>query len=340
MKERIFVILLIQVVCSCSPGYISKINRTDKPDEYQSRQPDYSQLYYWAAHPDKKDPSDSVSKIAVIKQRDTTVDVFFLHPTTFTDAFNGVTNADLFNDTLNAKTDYSSILYQASIFNEQKNIFAPRYRQANINMYYYSDTNLSRKAFDTAYADVKNAFVHYLSLKRNKPVIIAAHSQGTQHAARLIKEFFDDKELQDKLVIAYLIGMPIPKNLYTKIKPCTDSSQTGCFVSWRTFREQYEGPEYLKREPAVVVTNPLTWTSDTTTASKNNHLGALLYNYNKKINAPSNARIHNNILWISRPRFPGSFLYTSKNYHVGDYNLFYFNIRKDVGRRINNYLIR
>jgi hypothetical protein len=340
MKEKMFILLLILVAYSCSPSYISKINTSDKPAGYQREEPDYNQLYFWAAHPDKKDPSDSVSIIVDLKQRDTTVDVFFLHPTTFTEAFHGVTNADIFNDTLNAKTDYSSILYQASIFNEQKNIFAPRYRQANINMYYFSDTSLARKAFDTAYADVKNSFLHYLSLNRNKPIIIAAHSQGTQHAARLIKEFFDDKDLQDKLVIAYLIGMPIPKNLYTKIKPCTDSSQTGCFVSWRTFREEFEGPEYLKREPAVVVINPLTWTNDTTTASKNNHLGALLYNYNKKIKAPSSATIHNNILWISRPKFPGSFLYTSKNYHVGDFNLFYFNIRKDVSRRINNYLAR
>jgi hypothetical protein len=340
MNNKSIIILLILVAFSCSPSYISKISTSDKPIVKGNGVPDYNHLYYWAAHPDKKDPSDSISSVLQLVQRDTTADVFFLHPTTYTTSFNGYTNADIHNDTLNAKTDYSSILYQASIFNEQENIFAPRYRQANINMYYFSDTAMAKKAFDTAYSDIKKAFLHYLGLNRNKPIILAAHSQGTQHAARLIKEFFDGTALQQKLVLAYLVGMPVPQNVYTNIKPCTDSTQTGCFVSWRTFRERYEGPDYIKLEPPVVVINPLTWNTDSSTAAKSNHLGALLYNFNKRIPAPNNATVHNNILWVSRPKFPGSFLYTAKNYHVGDFNLFYFNIRKDVSRRLMYYLNR
>ena len=43
----------------------------------------------------------------------------------------------ILNDqSLNAKTDYSTILYQASAFNEYR-VFAPRYRQAHLRSYYY-----------------------------------------------------------------------------------------------------------------------------------------------------------------------------------------------------------
>ena len=98
--------------------------------------PDYSNLDYWAAHPDKWDPSDTVPKPLVTNPMEKVADVFFLHPTTLTgERTNGVTNAQIDDSLLNYKTDYSPILYQASVFNERARIFAPRYRQAHIGMY-------------------------------------------------------------------------------------------------------------------------------------------------------------------------------------------------------------
>ena len=52
------------------------------------------------------------------------------------------------------------------------------------------------------------------------------------------------------------------------------------------------------------------------------------------------AQVEGGALWISHPRVPGSFLYTSKNYHAGDINLFYVDIRKDVSRRIDQYMLK
>lgn len=337
MKQYTHLIFVILLIYSCSPGYYTKINNSGANNSIIDGIPNYGRLDYWAAHPDKWDPADSISQAVTDKQRDTGVDVFFLHPTTFTSAFKGVLNGELTNDTLNAKTDYSSILYQASVFNSQQNIFAPRYRQAHIMMYFYEDSLRAKQAFDTAYADVKKAFEYYLSLKRNKPFVIAAHSQGTQHAKRLITEMIDQTELREKMIAAYLIGMPIAEGSFKTILSCKDSTQTGCYVSWRTYRENYIGPDYIKKEGRVTVTNPLNWTTDTTIADRSMHKGALLMNYHKKIPAPNNARVSGNVLWISKPRFPGSAFYVSKNYHVGDYNLFYFNIREDVIRRIQYY---
>ena len=330
------VLVLMSVILgfSCSPSYYRKISGS--PNNL-SDQPDYSNLEFWAAHPFKRDPSDSISSGIHDAYKDSVVDVFFLHPTTFTDPKRvEEINASLADDTLNTKTDYSSILYQASVFNADARVFAPRYRQAHIQMYFYSDTVKARQAFELAYSDVRNAFIYYLEHYNNgRPIIIASHSQGTTHAKRLMAEFFDGQTLKNRLVVAYLLGIYVDKNQFQTIPLCTDSLMTGCYVSWRTFRRDYEGPDYIALEPnTAAVVNPLTWTIDSSIAPKSLNKGALLYKYNKVFTHTNDAQIKGNILWISRPKFPGGVLYKSKNYHVGDINIFYLNIREDVRRRI------
>ena len=125
------------------------------------KKPDYNNLDYWAAHPWKKDLSDSVPKpLRNSYISDSSVDVFFLHPTTLTDKNDSRRNADIDDAAINSKTDYSTILYQASAFNEQTRVFAPRYRQAHLRAYYTGDT-AAKIAFELAYQDVKNAFQYY-----------------------------------------------------------------------------------------------------------------------------------------------------------------------------------
>jgi hypothetical protein len=68
---------------------------------------------------------------------------------------------------------------------------------------------------------------------------------------------------------------------------------------------------------------------------KEEHNGAVLYNLNKVYPNTQTTQKEGSALWISHPKFPGSFLYLNKNYHAGDINLFYVDIRKDVSRRIN-----
>jgi Protein of unknown function (DUF3089) len=329
-------VLSLLFLISCHPSYYKKVS-VSHISSVAVGGPDYSSLEFWAANPFKRDPSDSVSADIHDLYRDSAVDVFFLHPTTFTDkARVDELNASLSDDTLNAKTDYSSILYQASVFNADARIFAPRYRQAHIGMYFYPDTAKAKRAFELAYSDIRKAFVYYLEHYNNgRPIIIASHSQGTTHAKRLISEFFDGKPLKNRLVVAYLLGIYVDQNQFQTIPVCKDSTSTGCFVSWRTFRRDYDGPEYISREPqTAAVVNPLLWTSDSTIAPSNLNKGAILYKFNKVFPTTNDAQVRGNILWISKPRFPGGRLYRSKNYHVGDINLFYLNIREDARRRI------
>jgi hypothetical protein len=291
---------------------------------------DYSELSNWAAHPWKQDPSDSVPEpLRKDYHADSSVDVFFIHPTTYTNPEKQFGwNAPVDDTALNNKTDRSTILYQASIFNEAGRVFAPRYRQANLGAYFTEDTATALEAFDRAYKDVKAAFQYYLEHYNNgRPIIIASHSQGTTHAKRLLKEFFDGKPLQHQLVAAYLVGMAVEPDYFTSIPVCQTPDETGCVCSWRTFKEDYE-PFYVQQEKfRAVVTNPLTWNINEPVASRSENKGAVLLKFNKVIPHPVNAEVHDGVLWVDKPHFFGNVFFMNKNYHIGDYNLFYMNVR-------------
>lgn len=324
---------------SCSPKY--QPYKGDQSFETPTGIPNYNKLEYWAAHPDKKDPSDSIpSPLNKNIPTEKSADVFFLHPTIFTDKDEtDQLNAKIDDPYINKKTDYTSILYQASVFNETCYIYAPRYRQAHLQMYYISDTIKAKAAFELAYQDIKSAFLVFLETRhKGSPIIIASHSQGTTHAKRLLKEFLDGTDLNKNLAVAYILGIPVEKNYFQNLVPCKDSTETGCFVGWRTYRTGYEKDYISAGDTSITVINPLLWTSDPLKAGKQLHKGAVLYNFNKVYTHTLNSQISGNVLWISKPKFPGSLFYTTKNYHAGDFNLFYVDIREDVKRRIRIHL--
>jgi hypothetical protein len=342
-RQRLFSTLLLcalLVFGACAPAWKKKVHQyTFKSTDGK---PDYAKLDYWAAHPAKWDPSDSVPRPlrngAVAEK---IADVFFIHPSTYTGKKDPAQwNARIDSAELNAFTDYTSILYQASVFNEQCRIFAPRYRQAHLQAFFTEKKLNALQSFELAYQDVKKAFDYYLKNENNgRPIIIAAHSQGTIHAGRLLQDFFEKKILQQQLVAAYIVGMPLPKNYFKTMQPCRGENETGCVAGWRTFREGYL-PDYVQKEDTgySFVVNPLNWqvTEGLVPASANK--GSVLKKFNKIYYNTCNAQVKGNVLWASRPKFPFSFLIKEKNYHVGDINLFYVNIRNNVRLRLAEYM--
>lgn len=343
MKQLFFCFYIIIILTSCNNKYHKYVGNYNFKST--DGKPDYSNLNYWAAHPYKHDASDSMPKsIAKKYVTDSLVDIFFIHPTTYVQAQkNFGNNASIDDAELNAKTDYSTILYQASIFNTIGRVFSPRYRQASLQAYYpltSLDTLEAANAFELAYQDIKTAFSYYLQNNNNgKPMIIAAHSQGTTHAKRLLKEFFDGKPLQNKLVAAYLVGIPVETNWFDNITACNLPTQTGCVCSWRTFKDGYQ-PNYIAKEKSVIVTNPLTWDKAKPLAERATNKGSILLNFNKLVPKVAEAKVVGNILWTSKPRFFGNLFFTGKNYHIADYNLYYLSIKQNAKERINAYFKR
>jgi hypothetical protein len=340
-RINVFYLLINLIITSCSNKYHKHIK------EYnfiaQDGKPDYADLNYWAAHPYKHNTSDSVPKpLRSNYSKDSTVDVFFVHPTTYSDKEKSQGwNAAIDNAELNAKTDYSTILYQASIFNAIGRIFAPRYRQANYWCYFpisKDDSIQAKAAFEIAYQDVKTAFEYYLKNYNNgRPIIIAAHSQGTTHAKRLLKEYFENNTLKNKLVVAYIVGIPIEPNYFSDLKACINPNQTGCYCGWRTLQEGYKPAYMLSEKYNAVVTNPLTWDSSKPNADRRLNEGAVLLKFNKIIKDVAAANIDGGALFTPKPKFFGNVFFKSKNYHVADYNLYYMSIRKNAAQRINAF---
>lgn len=341
MKMLPPLICLLALTCACNRGYRQYISRYHFPA--QDSIPDYSQAAFWAASPYIHDPSDSVPRpLRADYRQDTAADVFFIHPTTYVDKkMKEGWNADIRDPDLAAKTDYSSILYQASIFNASGRVFAPRYRQANYYAYFpktAADTAAAIAAFNLAYSDVRAAFLYYLKYENHgRPIILAAHSQGTTHALRLMKEFFDGKPLARQLVVAYLAGMALPDGYFAHIPLCKTPVQTSCACSWRTLREGYL-PDYVENEKdSALVTNPISWTDSTSFVDRNRNEGSILMNFNRLPAHVAGARIHSGVLWTGRLHFFGSFLYRTRNYHIADMNLFYRNIRDNISVRLRHY---
>lgn len=316
-------------------------------EEITKISPDYSNSKNWAALPTKEDMADKTPNDNIVdKQAEAAADVFFLHPTTYTfDKNNKDWNGDLNDSELNKKTDETTILHQASIFNGAGRVYAPRYRQVHLYAFYTEDEAEKKhagKAYELAYQDLKAAFEYYLkNYNEDRPIIIAAHSQGAGHGIRLIKEFFDGTPLQKKLITAYLVGWPVENDAFEKIKVCETPEEIGCFCSWRSFKSgHYPTKRFYQEDNNIAVTNPLSWTTNSTLAPKELNEGAVLLKYEKIYPELADAQVENGVLWVHKPKFPGSFLYTKKNYHVADLNFFWMNVRKNAADRVDVYLMK
>lgn len=310
--------------------------------------PDYSLEKNWAALPTKKDSADALPDASLKDgQADAPVDVFFIHPTLY---FKGKSwNADVDDQQTNGLVDKYTIRQQASVFNGSCKVYAPRYRQATLATFSDSKGN-GRKALDTAYNDIRSAFLYYLAhYNHGRPIIIASHSQGTFHAQKLLKEFFEnDPKLRKQLVAAYLIGGSVAQHMFVNIPQGDSASQTGCFVAWhsrkwgtnfapKNARNQY-WPAYDNTENYACV-NPLTWRSDTTYAPASLNHGSVPKSFDRLDKGIADAKISpNRILWVHAPAAKG--YNKGSNYHVMDYSLFWMNIRENVAVRVAAYLAK
>ncbi len=302
--------------------------------------PSYAEARNWAALPTTCDAADAVPRKTTLRDAQATAeaDVFFVHPTTYLRPKSW--NADPARTRLNRFTDRSTIRNQASVFNAAARIYAPRYRQATLYSFFDSTAEgNSRKALNLAYTDVRAAFQYYLThYNQGRPIIIAGHSQGTDHAIRLLHEFFDhDPKLRRRLVAAYLIGFKVRANEYQTIRRCPDSLATGCFVSYNSVATGNDFEPF--RNSAV--TNPLTWTSDTLLAPASLNRGGVSQRFRHIDPHVTDAKIHQGLLWVTPPhkwgypRFllPGVWV-MRHSYHIADYSLFYMNIRENAKARV------
>lgn len=337
---KYFLILGMQGVVLTSCIFpLRKFDKARKP-----KAPDYSKTETWAALPDKKDKADlTIPNTPIVDlQNEAKADVFFIHPTTYRIGFtwNGV----LKRKRVNKRTDNLPIRYQASVFNGSCKVYAPRYRQASLVTYLEKKGN-APKVFAFAYQDIKQAFIYYIKNYNNgRPFIIASHSQGTDHAVRLINEFIKkDSVLYKQFITAYLMGRPVSKESITVIPQCNTAEDCGCFNTWNAVPW---GDQLLFRQDAgvLVCTNPLTWKTDTVYAPHTLNKGSLPLNCKTLDINLADAKISDKgLLWVHRPKNKTNkdYMYvTSESFHNIEYSLFYINIRENVKQRVDAYFLK
>jgi pimeloyl-ACP methyl ester carboxylesterase len=273
--------------------------------------PDYNNAYFWVAHPDKKDTSDLVPMELDISDdlANKDVDVFFVHSTGFVGP--GGWNSTMEIENSEAQSIEYMLSSMASIFNGCCNIYAPHYREANIQSFMPEKFEFGTQALDLAYQDVAQAFDYYLQhFNQGRPFIVVGHSQGTTHALRILEEKVDNTPLYQQLVAAYVVGYWLPNDKFSRsfeqITPCVAADQTGCIVSYDTYGQDGQldanVPHWYKTgwessqledgsiKPTLCV-NPLSWTNTLDKVSQKAHLGAMPVEFKR---TPVNMLLANN----------------------------------------------
>ena len=335
MRINFYTLLFFFIFINCKTAYKTSAFDEDK----LPAKPIYSKNESWAVLPGKY-PKDLIQITGDYIEKQ--ADVFYIYPTLFSDRKNPSLNADIFDEDFRKEIIQKAIKYQASAWVSSANLYAPFYRQAHYRIFSepFSIVDLRNEspgigAWNLAYEDLKNAFEYYLENYNNgKPIIIATHSQGTMHAIQLMKDYFDEKPLKEKLVAAYLIGIRILPNEFKSIKPMINPDDVGGFVSWNTYKMNNLPKE--KWFKGGVTTNPISWNTKNYSLYEE-HKG-LLFKDGKIYSNSLKVEVSDGILWSTVPKIPGRiFLSLVKNYHYADINLFWLDISKNSQKRVDQW---
>jgi hypothetical protein len=311
--------------------------------------PDYSKADGWIARPDI--PHNAAGWLPDGVERGATgpAAVFYIHPTTYLRSDRW--NAPLYESDSGSR-DQLFVQSQASAFNGAGEVWAPRYRQAAYGAFLLKSSD-AQKALDLAYSDVSAAFDAFLAaVGADQPIILAGHSQGALHLMRLLRD--RKTALNHRLVAAYVVGWPIDTHSDLPalgFPACTAPAQTGCVLSWMTFRGPpnpslilqdwqetagFNGEEHRKQD--ILCVNPITGTKG----------GAAQPSANPGTLVPTSdftsatleerivgAHCSDGLLMLSGdvPNL-GPFVLPGNNYHVYDYAMFWGAIRRDSERRL------
>jgi len=316
--------------------------------------PDYEQASNWIARPGLAgDPSQWLPVGDPPGAADAPkAQVFYIHPTTYLER-------DRWNAPLDpgGETEFRTRLFvqsQASAFNQNGVIWAPRYRQAAYGAFLLKSED-AQEALNFAYRDVAAAFDEFIRrVPKESPIILAAHSQGALHLERLLREKVAGQPVAKRIVAAYVVGWPISTSADLPalgLPACTASAQAGCILSWMTFGspanpgimldawKKTRGLNGGERRPRdVLCVNPITGTVNGTGAPRENG-GTLVpsADLSSATLQPGLVGAHCDkglLVLDGIPPFLGPYVLPGNNYHVYDYALFWGAVRRDVGQRL------
>lgn len=379
----IALVIAVAVAWRLNPGWFMRAALVPR-EEFVPPAPPAENIYgdvrMWIARPDMTEdnpslwtprvsPPDSAGRGAapdaeparfVPEEERGTAAVFFIHPTSYLS--NAHWNAPLDDDEANWRAGLF-VRSQSSAFASAGEVWAPRYRQATMGAFLTRDVVTANRALDAAYADVEAAFDQFLEdIGPRRPIILAGHSQGSLHLARLMRQRVQDNPIARRIVAAYVIGWPISVEHDLPrmgLPACEEADSSNCILAWQSFAEPAE-PEMIlevfdatigfdresRRGSRMLCVNPITGVRDGT-AERAQNLGTLVPDTSLRdatmgpgatgARCDDPAAGGRGLLLIGQGPSLGGYLLPGNNYHVYDYALFWRNIRADARRRWDAY---
>jgi hypothetical protein len=281
--------------------------------------------------------------------------VFFIHPTSFLDRSQW--NAPI-DDSESQQRARLFVRHQASVFNGIGDVWAPKYRQATFGAFLTTKED-AEKALDFAYRDVLAAFEAFLKqAEEDRPIILAAHSQGSLHLTTLLRERVAGTPLAKRIVAAYVVGWPISMTADLELlglPACDTAGQPGCILSWQSFGEPADpkmvtdvydasvAPNGKRRAGSkMLCVNPVTGTMGGEAPAEAN-LGTIIPNAEltegelKVGGVPARCDVSGFLLTGEDVLKLPPYVLPGNNYHVFDYALFWSNVRSDAEARLKSF---
>ena len=299
--------------------------------------PDYSDAANWA--------------YLETENTDKTADVFFICPSVYGGS-DDACNMSL-SDADTKESFVGAINMEKGIYDADSRFFAPYYRQIGLNVYDMPEAD-REPYLETAYADVRDAFLYYMdNYNEGRPIVLAGFSQGADMCLRLMKDLFDDEALTDQLVACYAIGWRITEEdmaEYPQLKMAAGESDTGVIVSFNSEAEDITDSLVIPEGTKTFAINPLNWKTDSTPADKSQNLGACFTDYSGEITSEipeltgayiDETRGALKVPDVSPEDYPaGLSIFTDGVYHLYDYQFFYRNLQDNVQTRILTFTMQ
>lgn len=168
------------------------------------------------------------------------IDCFYVYPTVSTDP---TPNSDMTID----EAERRVVAIQFARFRNVCRPFAPMYRQVTLSaLRQFMSGQTPAVDRELAYNDVKAAWDWYLAHEnKGRGVVLIGHSQGSGVIQELVKREIDGKPVQKLIVGVMPIGSNVPvdeKGMFGSIPSCSAKGQTGCLVSYVSFRAETPPP--------------------------------------------------------------------------------------------------
>jgi hypothetical protein len=221
------------------------------------RAPNYTNASDWLCLPGRRDvcstplPTTALNPNGYGSTGPSTVaaspplDCFYVYPTVSGDR--GL-NSDLVPD----GSERGAAQSQFARFAGVCRTFAPMYRQMTTAAVAAAATGADLEpARRLAYRDVAAAFRNYVTTRGgNRPFVLVGHSQGSWHLQRLIAEEIEGRPIARRMRLAIIPGFNVlvPQGrlvggTFKSTPLCSTPGETGCVISYVSFRERNIPPE-------------------------------------------------------------------------------------------------